>query len=138
MSFIDEIDNSRPPQSPSNPSPGFSDFASDIGQSVSNSTTRFINEIDITQPLIRVQDQVSNLLNPNRITQAASDATRGFVERSVDSLGRSIKTVIDEQIAKRATNPIRDALGRAAGGLLGDFFEGFWMKVKTYHHNIQV
>ena len=125
MSFIDEIDNSRPPQSPSNPSPGFSDFASDIGQSVSNSTTRFVNEIDITRPLIRVQDQVSNLLNPNRITQAASDATRGFVERSVDSLGRSIKTVIDEQIAKRATNPIRDALGRAAGGLLGDFFEGF-------------
>lgn len=124
MSFINEIDN-RAPRPPSNPSPGFSDFASDLGQSASSSATRFINEIDITRPIVRVQDEVSNLLNPQRITGAIGDAASGFVQRSVDSLGRSIKTVIDEQVAKRATNPIRDALGRAAGGLLGDFFEGF-------------
>lgn len=124
MSFIDQIDNT-PPRPPSNQSPGFSDLASDIGTSITNSSTRFINEIDITKPIRRVQEDVGNLLNPNRITDAATSAARGFVERSVDSFGRSIKSVIDEQIAKRATDPIRDALGRAAGGLLGDFFEGF-------------
>ena len=124
MSFIDQI-NTQAPRPPSNPSPGFSNVANDFSNTVSNTATRFVNDIDITQPIRQVQSDVSNLLDPNRITSIASGAANSFVQRSLDALGRSVKTVIDEQVAKRATNPIRDAIGRAAGGLLGDFFDGF-------------
>lgn len=124
MSFIDQIDTSSP-RPPSNPSPSFSGVVGDAVTNIGDSTANYIDQIDVSQPINRVRNQASNFLNPNRITGAAGDALGGFVNRSIDSLGRSVKEVLDEQIAKNATSPIRDAMGRAAGGLLGDFFEGF-------------
>ncbi len=59
------------------------------------------------------------------VTTGLQNSARGYVDRTIDSLGRSVKDALSEQIAKRATNPIRDAIGRVGSGLLGDFFEGF-------------
>lgn len=99
MSFIDSIDtsaNAQPPQ----PRPN-------LLQRTGNTVRDFGNEA------------LSNSQS------GAQDAIRGFTDRSIDSLGRSVKNVLGEEVAKRATNPIRDAVGRVGSGMLNDVFDGF-------------
>lgn len=87
----------------------------------------FIDNVD-TGDTVRPSQPNPSSGGSNFVDKAGSSivsSTTGFVERSLDSLGQSIKSVIDEEIAKRATTPIRDAMGRVTDGLLGDFFEGF-------------
>ena len=55
----------------------------------------------------------------------AEAAVRGYANRTIDSLGRSVKDALSEEVAKRVTNPIKDAIGKVGGGLMEDFFDGF-------------
>lgn len=134
MSFIDDIEVTRPTPPRGNPSATFSNEV-DTGRSEPSRPLSFINEIDTEQEVgfgdyvndayRDARNRVTNFLDPTNLRDIVSDNANKFIERSVDSLGRSVKEVISEEIARTATSPIKDAINRAAGGLLGDLFEGF-------------
>lgn len=110
MSFINQINTStgaRPPQPRPNTLDRLGNSVLDFGRSAADEISTGVQNA----ALGAVDD--------------ARSAARGYVDRSIDSLGRSVKDALSEQIAKRATNPIRDAIGKVGSGLLGDFFDGF-------------
>lgn len=98
------------------------------GGNPSNSSGGFMDDVD-TGGSSGGGSSGGNLMDS--VTNEATSTASGFIERSLDSLGQSIKSVIDEQVAKRATDPIRDALGQVTGGLLEDFFDGFMDEGQT-------
>lgn len=110
MSFINQIDTS-PNASAPQPRPN-------LVQQASNGIRNFGQEV--------AQSAAAAGRNAIADARAGAEGTvRDFANRSIDSLGRSVKDALSEEIAKRATNPIRDAIGKVGSGLLGDFFDGF-------------